>query len=108
MFGSDWPVAPIDPLFGIYAAVTRRTLDDANPSGWIAQEKITVAEALRAYTQNNAYGSFLESEIGTLEKGKHADMVLLSEDILKIDPVRIRDVKVDYTIIDGRVVYERK
>lgn len=108
MFGSDWPVAPIDPLLGVYAAVTRRTLDDAHPQGWVPREKITVAEALRAYTASNAYGSFLENEIGTIERGKRADLVLLSEDILKIDPVRIRDVKVDYTIIDGKVVFERK
>ena len=107
MFGSDWSVAPIDPLFGIYAAVTRRTLDDANPNGWVPQEKITVTEALRAYTQTNAYGAFMENEVGVLEAGKRADMVLLSEDILVIDANRIRDVKVDFTIIDGKVAYER-
>ena len=108
MFGSDWTVAPIDPLFGIYAAVTRRTLDDANPDGWVPQEKITVEEALRAYTVTNARGSFMENEVGTLETGKRADMVLLSENILEIDPVRIRDVRVDYTIVDGVVVFERR
>ncbi|HEY0808708.1 MAG TPA: amidohydrolase family protein, partial [Longimicrobiales bacterium] len=107
MLGSDWSVAPIDPLFGIYAAVTRRTLDDANPNGWVPQEKITVTEALRAYTQTNAYGAFMETEVGVLEAGKRADMVLLSDDILVIDANRIREVKVDYTIIDGKVAYER-
>jgi predicted amidohydrolase YtcJ len=107
MFGSDWMVAPIDPLLGIYGAVTRRTLDDANPNGWVPQEKITVEEALRAYTQANARGAFMEQELGSIEVGKRADMVLLSDNILAIDPVRIRDVKVDYTLIDGRVVYER-
>ncbi len=107
MFGSDWFVAPIDPLLGIYAAVTRRTLDDANPNGWVPHEKISVEEALRAYTLTNALGSFMEAEIGTLEVGKRADMVLLSENILTIDPPRIRDVRVDYTIIDGKVVFER-
>jgi predicted amidohydrolase YtcJ len=108
MFGSDWTVAPIEPLLGIYAAVTRRTLDEANPGGWLPREKISVVEALRAYTQTNARGSFMETEVGTIEPGKRADMVLLSENILTIDPARIRDVKVDYTIVDGRVVYERK
>jgi predicted amidohydrolase YtcJ len=107
MFGSDWTVAPIEPLFGIYAAVTRRTLDDANPSGWVAQEKISVAEALRAYTSTNARGAFMENEVGVLRAGMRADMVLLSDDILTIDPVRIRDAKVDYTIIDGVVVFTR-
>ncbi len=108
IFGSDWPVATVDGLQGIYAAVTRRTLDDLNPNGWVPQEKIAAEEALRAYTTNGAYGSFMEAEIGTLERGKRADMVLMSMDILKIDPARIRNVKVDYTIIDGRVVFERK
>ena len=108
MFGSDWMVAPIDPLLGIYAAVTRRTLDDKNPDGWVAEEKISVQDALRAYTYTNALGSFMESELGTLQAGKRADMVLLSDDILSIDPAKIRDVKVDYTIINGNVAYERK
>ena len=108
MFGSDWTVASIDPLLGIYGAVTRRTLDDANPNGWVPEERISVEEALRAYTYTNALGAFMETEIGTLQAGKRADMVLLSEDILSIDPIRIRDVKVDYTIIDGAVVFERK
>jgi predicted amidohydrolase YtcJ len=108
IFGSDWTVAPIEPLLGIYAAVTRRTLDDANPNGWVPQEKISVEEALRAYTATNAAASFLEREIGTLEVGKRADLVLLSENILAIEPARIRDVQVDYTVIDGVVVYQRQ
>lgn len=108
MFGSDWTVAPIEPLLGIYAAVTRRTLDGATPNGWVPQEKITVEEALRAYTHTNALGSFMETQIGTLQAGKRADMVLLSEDILAIDRNRIGDVAVDYTVVDGVVVYERK
>jgi predicted amidohydrolase YtcJ len=108
MFGSDWTVAPIEPLFGIYAAVTRRTIDDANPQGWVPQEKITVGEALRAYTQTNARGSFMEQDLGTLEIGKRADLVILSDDILVIDANRIREVDVDYTIIDGKVAYERR
>ncbi|HEY8468788.1 MAG TPA: amidohydrolase [Longimicrobiales bacterium] len=108
MFGSDWTVAPIDPLLGIYAAVTRRTIDGANPDGWVPEQKITVEEALRAYTAANAYGAFMEKELGTLEPGKRGDLVVLSENILEIDPARIPEVKVDFTVIEGSVVYERE
>jgi predicted amidohydrolase YtcJ len=107
MFGSDWTVAPIDPLLGIYAAVTRRTIDDAHPGGWVPAQKITVEEALRAYTSANARGSFRERDLGTLEEGKLADIVVLSENILTGNPVRIPDVRVDYTIIGGDIVYTR-
>src|SRR5260221_7119267 len=89
VFGSDWFVAPPTPLEGIYAAVTRRTLDDKNPDGWIPGEKITVEESLRAYTINAAYSSFDEKIKGSLEKGKLADFVILDQDILAIDPVKI-------------------
>lgn len=108
MFGSDWTVAPLDPQLGIHAAVTRRTLDDRNPDGWIPEEKISVGQALRAYTVNNAFGSFLDRELGTIERGKRADVVVLSEDIRTIDPDRIKAVRVDHTIINGSVVYERR
>jgi predicted amidohydrolase YtcJ len=106
-FGSDWNVAPLDPLLGIYAAVTRRTLDGKHPDGWVPEQKITVEEALRAYTAGPAYAAFMEKELGTLEPGKLADLVVLSENILTIDPVRIPEVQVDYTIIQGEVVYAR-
>ncbi len=105
-FGSDWFVAPLEPLMGIYAAVTRQTLDGRRPQGWIPEEKITVAEALRAFTYGSAFASFEERRKGTLEVGKLADLVVLSADIMAIDPVRIREVKVDMTIFDGRVVFE--
>ncbi len=100
-FGSDWSVAPIDPLLGIYAAVTRRTLDDANPQGWVPEEKITVEEAVRAYTSANAYAGFQEDRIGTLEAGKLADFIVLSEDIFSIDPNTIDQVKVLRTVVGG-------
>ncbi len=106
-FGSDWTVAPINPLLGIYAAVTRRTLDDKNPNGWIPEQKITVAEAIKAYTINNAYAAFEENIKGTIEAGKLADLVVLNEDILMIDPVKIKDVKVDMTVFDGKVIYKK-
>jgi predicted amidohydrolase YtcJ len=85
-FGSDWFVAPATPLEGIYAAVTRRTLDDKNPDGWVPAQKITVEEALRAYTVGGAYASFDESRKGTLSAGKLADLVIVDRDLFKIPP----------------------
>ncbi|MBS1794674.1 MAG: amidohydrolase [Acidobacteria bacterium] len=107
-FGTDWFVAPLNPMFGIYAAATRRTLDDKNPNGWIPEQKITVEEAVRAYTYGSAYAEFQETEKGTLTKGKLADFVVLSDDIFAIDPVKIRDVRVLTTVVDGKVVYRAK
>ena len=107
-FGSDSPVAPINPIWGVYAAVTRRTLDDKNPSGWIPEQKISVAEAVKAFTWGSAYAEFQENVKGTIEIGKLADFVILSEDIFTIDPVKIWNVKVIATVVDGRVVYEAK
>lgn len=104
-FGSDWFVAPPTPLEGIYAAVTRRTLDDKNPDGWYPQQKITVVEALRAYTCNPAYASFDENQKGMLKPGMLADFVILSQDLTKIAPEKIRDVKVVMTVVGGKVVY---
>ncbi len=104
-FGSDWPVAPLSPLEGVYAAVTRRTTDGANPGGWQPQEKITVEEALTAYTATNAYAGFEEDESGTLEAGKRADFVVLSEDPRSVDPVAIRDIEVLATVIGGETVF---
>lgn len=105
-FGSDWTVAPLDPLLGIYAAVTRRTIDGANPDGWIPTEKITVAEALRAYTVNSAYAAYMEEVSGSLEADKLADFVVLSENLFKIDPVAIPDVQIVRTVIGGQDRYE--
>jgi predicted amidohydrolase YtcJ len=104
-FGSDWPVAPLSPLKGVYAAVTRRTIDDAYPDGWQPQEKITVEQALAAYTRNNAYAVFEESEGGTLEVGKRADLVVLAADPRRIAPERIPELAVVETVIDGERVF---
>lgn len=106
-FGSDWFVAPMEPLMGIYAAVTRRTLDGKRPNGWVPEQKITVAEAIRAYTLGSAYASFDEMRKGSIEVGKLADFAVLSADILKINPVEIEKARVVLTIFDGKVVYER-
>ncbi|MEO8192278.1 MAG: amidohydrolase [Gemmatimonadales bacterium] len=105
-FGSDWFVAPPSPLEGIYAAVTRRTLDDRNPGGWVPEQKITVEEALRAYTIDGAYASFEEGIKGSLERGKLADFVLIDRDITRIPPETIRDARVVMTVVAGRPVYE--
>jgi hypothetical protein len=107
-FGSDSPVAPLNPLFGVYAAVTRRTLDDKNPNGWIPEQKISVDETVRAFTFGSAYGEFQDDKKGTLETGKLADLVILSDDIFTIDPVKIRDVKVVLTVVNGKVAFEKK
>jgi len=101
-FGSDWFVAPPTPLEGIYAAVTRRTLDDRNPGGWVPEQKITVEEALRAYTATAAYASFDESRKGTIAAGRAADLVMLDRNIFEIAPEEIRDVRVKMTFVGGR------
>jgi predicted amidohydrolase YtcJ len=106
-FGSDWFVAPPTPLEGIYAAVTRRTLDDKNPGGWVPEQKITVEDALRAYTTGGAYASFQEGEKGSLTPGKLADVVIIDRNLTKIAPEAIRDAKIEYTIVGGRIVFDR-
>jgi predicted amidohydrolase YtcJ len=107
-FGSDWFVAPPTPLEGIYAAVTRRTLDDKHPDGWVPGQKIVVEEAMRAYTIDAARASFEENIKGTLQRGMLADFVVLDQDITMIDPVRIKDIKVLRTVVGGRTVFEAK
>ncbi len=106
-FGSDWFVAPPAPLEGIYAAVTRRTLDDAHPGGWVPEQRITVEEALRAYTAGAAFAGFAERDVGTLERGKLADFVLIDRDLTRVPPETIRDARVLMTVVGGRVVFER-
>jgi hypothetical protein len=104
-FGTDWPVAPFDPMLGLYAAVTRATLDGKNPDGWIPEEKITLPEAIEAYTMGAAFAEFQEREKGSITPGKLADMVILSDNIFDLKPEAIRNVKVQTTIVGGKVVY---
>lgn len=104
-FGTDWPVAPLDPMLGLYAAVTRATLDGKNPGGWIPEEKITLPEAVEAYTMGSAFAEFQEREKGSIMPGKLADMVIVSDNIFELKPEAIRGVKVRTTIVGGKVVY---
>lgn len=105
-FGSDWTVAPINPLLGIYAAVTRRTTDGANPDGWYPEQKISVKEAIECYTINNAYAAFQENEKGSISVGKLADFVVLNDDILAIDPVSIESATIAMTVLGGKIIYQ--
>lgn len=107
-FGSDWTVAPLNPILGIDAAVTRRTTDGANPDGWFPEQKITVEEAIEAYTLSSAYASFEDDIKGSIVPGKLADLVVLSEDILTIQANDIPKAEVIYTIIGGKIVYSRE
>jgi hypothetical protein len=107
-FGSDWPVAPLDPVMGIYAATTRRTLDGKNPDGWVPEQRITVAQAVHAYTMGSAFAEHQENVKGSIQPGKLADLVVLSDDIFRIPPEAIEKTKVEMTIFNGKVIYERK
>jgi predicted amidohydrolase YtcJ len=106
-FGSDWFVAPVSPIMGIYAAVTRRTLDDKNPQGWVPEQKISLEQALIAYTRGAAYASAEEKIKGSLAPGKLADMVILDQDLFSIEAEQIADVQVLRTIVGGKTVFSR-
>jgi len=106
--GSDWPVAPLNPLTGIYAAVTRQTADGRHPQGWIPREKISIDQAVRAYTWGGAWAEKAEEKKGTIKKGKLADLVVLNRPIFKIVPGEIKRVKVDLVIIAGKIIFERE
>ncbi|NOR22419.1 MAG: amidohydrolase family protein [Candidatus Aminicenantes bacterium] len=105
--GSDWTVAPLDPIGGIYAAVTRQTLDGKHPEGWFPEQKISLEEAIRGYTLNGAYAEFSEKIKGSVEKGKLADLVVLSRNIFKIQPDEIQKTEVKMTIFNGKVIYKK-
>jgi predicted amidohydrolase YtcJ len=107
-FGSDWTVAPMDVRQGIYAALTRRTLDGENPEGWVPQEKISLEEALVAYTWGGARAGFKEDRVGRLEPGKYADLVVLSRDLFDTDPLEIPEVRVDLTMVEGEIVFRNE
>jgi predicted amidohydrolase YtcJ len=107
-FGSDWDVAPLSPIAGIYAAVTRRTIDGKTPGGWVPEQKITVEEAVRAYTSSAAWAAFEEKEKGSLEAGKLADFVVLSADPFSAAPESLEKIAVETTVVGGRIVSPRR
>ncbi len=104
-FGSDWTVAPLSPLQGIYAAVTRSTLDGRNPGGWYPEQKISVEAAIRCYTANNAFAGFQEDRLGVIKAGMLADFVVLNENLFEVAPENISSVRVMRTIINGKEVF---
>ncbi len=105
--GTDWYVAPLDPMLTLYAATTRATLDGRHPDGWVPDQKLTMAEAVSAYTMGSAYAEYQEMEKGSITPGKLADIVVLSDNIFQVDPAQACDVKVDATIMGGKLVYSR-
>ena len=105
-FGSDWYVAPLDPRLGLEAAVTRQTLDGRNPGGWVPEEKITVEEALRAYTTDNASAVFAEATRGVLKPGFRADLVMFGRDLTKVRPDSIAEAEIVLTVVGGKIVWE--
>ena len=106
-FGSDWTVATLDPLWGLYAAVTRRTLDGKHPEGWVPDQKITLAQALHAYTAGNAWAVFAENQWGTLAPGRDADVVVVDHNLFTMPPESLATARVSVTIVGGKVVYRR-
>lgn len=105
-FGTDWSVAPLNPMLGVFAAVTRETLDGKNPKGWFPEQQLNVAETVSAYTMGSAYAEFQDQEKGSITVGKLADMVILSNDIFSIPPDKIKDVKVTKTFVGGKLVWD--
>ncbi len=104
--GTDWNVAPLNPMLTLYAATTRATLDGKNPNGWFPEQKLTIQEAIEAYTMGSAFAEFQEHVKGSVTPGKLADMVLLSDDILNIEPAKVRDVNVLKTWVGGKLTYD--
>ena len=107
-FGSDWPVAPIDPVYGIYSAVTRITGDGKNPNGWYPDEKLSIEDALKAYAVTNAYASFLDGKIGMLKEGFYADFTILENNLFEVPKEKIKDIKAIRTVLKGKEVFLRK
>jgi predicted amidohydrolase YtcJ len=107
-FGTDWTVAPLNPMESLKAAVTRQTLDGRHPDGWVPEQKISLEEAIRAYTVGSAFAEFQENVKGSLTPGKLADVVMLDRDIFQMDPSKLDTVKAAMTIVDGKVVWEAK
>ena len=111
-FGSDWPGTnasyyPVNPLFGLYAAVTRQTINGTPPEGWFPEQRLSLEEALRAYTYGGAYASFEENDKGRIKEGQLADLAVLNTDLFETEPSEWLEARVDYTIVGGRIVFDR-
>ena len=107
-FGTDWSVEPLDPMRGVFSSVTRTNIQEMEPkSGWFPEQKLSVWESIYYYTFGSAYGEHLEGVKGTLAPGRLADMVIMDRDLFTIDPAEILEAQVDYTIVGGRVVWDR-
>lgn len=106
-FGTDWFVEPLDPRIGLYAAVTRETLDGGPAGGFLPEERITLDDAIDLYTRGSAYAEFADTRKGTLQPGMLADLVIFADDLFKIEPGKILTTPVDFTMVGGRVVFER-
>jgi predicted amidohydrolase YtcJ len=106
--GTDWTVAPLNPMLTLYAATTRATLDGKHPNGWVPEQKISITEAVRAYTSGSAFAEFQDTVKGTIVRGKVADLVILSDDVFSIPAARLKDVRVLTTVAGGKVVHQRR
>jgi hypothetical protein len=106
--GTDWTVAPLNPMLTLYAATTRATLDGKHPEGWVPEQKISIVEAVRAYTSGSAFAEFQDAVKGTIVRGKVADLVILSDDVFSIPASRLKDVQVLTTVAGGKVVHQRR
>jgi len=107
-FGTDYPVEPLDPLEGLYAAVTRKDRAAEAGPGWFADQCLTMEEAIKLYTLGSAYAEFMEHRKGCIKKGYLADIVIFRDDLMTIQPEKIINALVDYTIAGGKIVYKRQ
>ena len=105
-FGTDWFVEPLNPMLGLYAAVTRQFTDGTPPGGWFPEERISMAAAVEFYTLGSAYAEFAEDRKGSISEGKLADLVMLSKDIFSIPPREMLDTTAVLTMVGGRIVHE--
>jgi predicted amidohydrolase YtcJ len=110
-FGSDWPGTaaseyPIDPLLGLYAATSRTTVAGEPAGGWFPDQRLTIEEALRAYTWGSSYANFADDRLGTLETGKLADLAVIDRNLLDATPAELLSARVLVTVVGGRIVYE--
>ena len=105
-FGSDWPVVTLSPWPGLQNAVTRETTEGEPKGGWIPSERISLADAIKGYTLNAAFAGHREKTEGSLESGKLADLIVLSQNVFGVDPLELVKTKVALTMVGGRIVYK--